>query len=98
VWRLPVAGGRVAPRALAARLAREGRHEVLLEGGAALGTAWMRAGLVDRLALFLAPRMLGGEGLGWLGPLGRSLATAPRGRLLSLSRAGGDAFALVEVA
>ncbi len=95
VWRLPVAGGSVSPRALAGRLAAAGRHEVLLEGGATLGTAWMRAGLVDRVALFAAPLALG-EGLSWLGPLGRTLASAPRGRIARLERAGDGALLVVD--
>lgn len=97
VWRLPLVRGRVSALALARRFAREGCHEVLLEGGAELGTAFWRAGVVDRLALFVAPLALGGDGLGWLGAMGGALAETPRGRIVELSRAGDDAFALVEV-
>jgi diaminohydroxyphosphoribosylaminopyrimidine deaminase/5-amino-6-(5-phosphoribosylamino)uracil reductase len=97
VWRLPASRDGVSPRALARRLAREGRHEVLLEGGARLGTSWMRAGLVDRIALFQAPRVLGGDGLAWCGPLGRDLARAPRGRVVGQRRLGADALLMVEI-
>ncbi|MFN8586390.1 MAG: bifunctional diaminohydroxyphosphoribosylaminopyrimidine deaminase/5-amino-6-(5-phosphoribosylamino)uracil reductase RibD [Candidatus Eisenbacteria bacterium] len=96
VWRLPLVGGRVSPRALAQRLAVAGRHEVLLEGGAVLGRAWLRAGLVDRIALFVAPCLLG-EGLSWLAGEGWPLARAPRGRIVSLERAGADALLTVAV-
>lgn len=95
VWRLPAGRDGVSPRALARRLAAAGRHEVLLEGGATLGRAWMRAGLVDRVALFAAPLVLG-DGPVWCGPLGRSLATAPRGRLARLERAGDGALLLFD--
>src|SRR5262249_47862524 len=67
VWRLPAGAGGVALPALARRLAREGCHEVLVEGGARLATSWLQAGLVDRLALFTAPRVLGERGLEWCG-------------------------------
>jgi diaminohydroxyphosphoribosylaminopyrimidine deaminase/5-amino-6-(5-phosphoribosylamino)uracil reductase len=98
VWRLPARDGHVSPRALARRLAEEGCHEVLLEGGATLGTAWLRAGLVDRIAIFIAPRVLGGEGLGWCGPLGgRSLARARAGRVVERRNFGGDAFLMVDL-
>jgi len=41
------------------RLAKEGVQSVLLEGGPALATAFLRAGLVDKLLLFVAPRLSG---------------------------------------
>jgi len=94
VWRLPAGPGGVSPRALARRLAALGRHEVLIEGGAALGTSWWRAGLV---ALFMAPRLIGAEGLPWCGPLGRQpLARAKLGRVTQLSPAGADACVMFE--
>jgi diaminohydroxyphosphoribosylaminopyrimidine deaminase/5-amino-6-(5-phosphoribosylamino)uracil reductase len=51
-----------------ARLAEEGVQSVLLEGGPTLATAFLRAGLVDKLLLFVAPRLAGG-GLRFLGDL-----------------------------
>jgi diaminohydroxyphosphoribosylaminopyrimidine deaminase/5-amino-6-(5-phosphoribosylamino)uracil reductase len=99
VWRLPLSAGRVSPRALAARLVRAGCYEVLLEGGPRLGTAWLRAGLVDRFALFTAPRVLGAEGLAWCGPLGNgSLTGALQGRVSVCGSVGEDAFVMVEMA
>ena len=98
VWRLPLAAGRVSPHALARRLAREGCHEVLLESGPTLGTAWLRSGLVDRIAVFTAPRVLGAEGLDWCGPLGRgSLARALRGRITVCREVGVDSFVMVRL-
>jgi diaminohydroxyphosphoribosylaminopyrimidine deaminase / 5-amino-6-(5-phosphoribosylamino)uracil reductase len=98
VWALPLAGGRVSPRALAARLAAEGCHEVMLEGGAALGTSWMACGLVDEVALFLAPRLIGAEGLDWCGALGRrGLADAVAGRVLAHERVGDDVLVRVGI-
>ncbi|OGF05483.1 MAG: riboflavin biosynthesis protein RibD [Candidatus Eisenbacteria bacterium RBG_16_71_46] len=99
VWPLPLRAGRVSPAALARRLAREGRYEVLLEGGATLGTAWLRAGLVDRVALFTAPRLLGADGLAWCGALGvGSLRRARAGRIVQQRRLGADGFLLVDLA
>ncbi|MGH2399792.1 MAG: bifunctional diaminohydroxyphosphoribosylaminopyrimidine deaminase/5-amino-6-(5-phosphoribosylamino)uracil reductase RibD [bacterium] len=98
VWRLPLRGGGVSPLALARRLATRGCHEVLLESGPGLGTAWLRAGVVDRIALFMAPRVLGAEGLSWCGSLGRRhLARALEGRIAGRGAFGSDAFLLVEV-
>ena len=96
VWRLPARRGRVSLTALAERLAREGRHEVLLEGGATLGTACMRAGLVQRLVLYAAPLVLGG-GLAWCDGLDLPLANAARGHITSVTRVGDDVRLLVEL-
>ena len=95
VWRLPLVGGGVSPRALARRLAREECQEVLLEGGAALGTAWLKASQVDRIMMFLAPKLLGG-GLVWCGPFGRGrLAKAIEGRIESCETLGADVLITV---
>jgi diaminohydroxyphosphoribosylaminopyrimidine deaminase/5-amino-6-(5-phosphoribosylamino)uracil reductase len=40
---------------------------VLVEGGAAVHGAFLRAGLVDRIALFIAPKVVGGDGPAWVG-------------------------------
>jgi len=99
VWRLPLAAGRVSPRALARRLAAAGCFEVLLESGPTLGTAWLEAGLVERMAIFAAPLLLGATGLAWCGPLAQDdLAHARRGRVTACGLAGGDTFTMVEIA
>jgi diaminohydroxyphosphoribosylaminopyrimidine deaminase/5-amino-6-(5-phosphoribosylamino)uracil reductase len=71
----------LAAGSLEEALALLGQREVtslLLEGGAELAGAFLRAGLVDALALFLAPLLLGGDGRPLLGPLGvHALASAP---------------------
>jgi diaminohydroxyphosphoribosylaminopyrimidine deaminase/5-amino-6-(5-phosphoribosylamino)uracil reductase len=49
-------------------LAAEGVQSLLLEGGPTLATAFVRAGLLDKLLLFISPR-LSGSGPRWLGDL-----------------------------
>ena len=49
-------------------LAAEGVQSLLLEGGPTLATAFARAGLVDKLLLFISPRV-SGDGPRWLGDL-----------------------------
>ena len=97
VWRLPSARLRVSLPALSERLAHEGRHEVLLEGGGTLGAAFVRAGLVQRIVLYAAPLVLGG-GLNWCDGLSLPLATTKRGRIVSVSLVGGDARLIVDLA
>ena len=96
VWRLPATRLRVSLPALAERLAREGRHDVLLEGGATLGAAFVRAGLVQRIVLYTAPLVLGG-GLLWCDGLGLALEAAARGRVVSATLVGGDARLVVDL-
>ena len=50
------------------RLAGEGVQSLLLEGGPTLATAFLRAGLVDKVLLFVAP-MISGSGPRWIGEL-----------------------------
>ncbi len=55
-----------------AALAEEGVQSLLLEGGPTLATAFVEAGLVDKLLLFIAP-VVAGEGPRFVGELTRPL-------------------------
>ncbi|HEX6511234.1 MAG TPA: bifunctional diaminohydroxyphosphoribosylaminopyrimidine deaminase/5-amino-6-(5-phosphoribosylamino)uracil reductase RibD [Chloroflexota bacterium] len=52
------------------RLAERGVNEVLVEGGARLNAELLRAGLVDRVSAFVAPKIFGGAAPGGFGELG----------------------------
>jgi diaminohydroxyphosphoribosylaminopyrimidine deaminase/5-amino-6-(5-phosphoribosylamino)uracil reductase len=92
VWRMPVdRKGRLQLRALLSQLGEVGLQSVLVEGGATLGTALVREGLVDELALFVAPKLLGAPGRPWLEGLGVSrMADAWPVEDLSVERVGED--------
>jgi len=64
------AGGRVHLPSAFHRLAREGLTALLVEGGGELAAALLRADLVDEVHWIAAPRLLGGDGVPALGPLG----------------------------
>ena len=66
----PGAQGRPDPKAILAELGERGLTSVLVEGGARLAGALVRAGLVDRIAWFRAATVLGGDGIPVLDPLG----------------------------
>jgi diaminohydroxyphosphoribosylaminopyrimidine deaminase/5-amino-6-(5-phosphoribosylamino)uracil reductase len=66
-------------------LAREGVQSLLLEGGPTLATAFLRAGVVDRLRLYVAPT-IAGAGLHLLGELPEPIST----RALSTRAVGDD--------
>jgi diaminohydroxyphosphoribosylaminopyrimidine deaminase/5-amino-6-(5-phosphoribosylamino)uracil reductase len=72
-------------------LGRRGVLQVLVEGGARIHAGFARAGLIDRLVLYMGPRTLGAEGRPLLaGPGPRSLADADRWHLVDVRRVGED--------
>jgi diaminohydroxyphosphoribosylaminopyrimidine deaminase/5-amino-6-(5-phosphoribosylamino)uracil reductase len=52
-----------------AALAERGITRLMVEGGAGLAGSLLKAGLVDRLAWFQAPMVIGGDGKSAIGPL-----------------------------
>ena len=62
VWRLPANRNQVAWRPLLKRLAKQGIVSVLIEGGAAVAASALKAGVVDKLEFFYAPKIVGGDG------------------------------------
>jgi diaminohydroxyphosphoribosylaminopyrimidine deaminase/5-amino-6-(5-phosphoribosylamino)uracil reductase len=92
VWRLPaVAPGRLDLAALAARLAAADVRAVLVEGGPAVHASMLAAGLADELVLYLAPRVVGGPALSWVGGAGiAALADAPGFAIEDVARVGAD--------
>lgn len=61
VWALPTDSGRVDLKALLHKLAEQQCNEVLVEAGATLAGAFVQAGLVDELVVYLAPKLLGSD-------------------------------------
>lgn len=57
-------GGRVDLADLLSRLGALGVQSILLEGGSHLAGEALRAGLIDRCMIFLAPKLVGGAGMG----------------------------------
>lgn len=84
------AAGRVDLGALLAALGARGVTSVLVEGGASVITALLHARLVDRLAICIAPKILG-AGIEAVGDLGIvDLARALRLRDLRMTSYGAD--------
>jgi diaminohydroxyphosphoribosylaminopyrimidine deaminase/5-amino-6-(5-phosphoribosylamino)uracil reductase len=94
VERLAAASAEEALRALGER----GVTSLLVEGGAELAAGLLRAGVVDSIALFVAPVLLGGDARTLLGPLGiEALADAPRLRDLRARPVGPDLLVEAEL-
>lgn len=78
------------PVTVAKELHTRGVRHALLEGGATLGAAFCRAGLVDELVVYLAPTLLG-DGAPAVGSLGiGSLSDALTWTLHDVARIGDD--------
>jgi diaminohydroxyphosphoribosylaminopyrimidine deaminase/5-amino-6-(5-phosphoribosylamino)uracil reductase len=83
--------GEVDLGAALAVLAERGITRVLVEGGGTLAAALLRARLVDRVAWFRAPMVIGGDGVAMAAALGvEALERAPRLRRLIVAEVGDD--------
>lgn len=59
IWGMPSSGGAVDLNALMKKLAERGCNEVLVEAGPTLAGSFLRAGLIDELIVYMAPKLLG---------------------------------------
>jgi diaminohydroxyphosphoribosylaminopyrimidine deaminase/5-amino-6-(5-phosphoribosylamino)uracil reductase len=95
----PAAGRRVDVATLLERLWQREVRSVLVEGGSETHAAFLEATLVDRLAVFVAPLLLGGRAApGLVGGSGRSLGDAVRLRDLEVTVIGDDVLLEADVA
>jgi diaminohydroxyphosphoribosylaminopyrimidine deaminase/5-amino-6-(5-phosphoribosylamino)uracil reductase len=90
------ANGQPEPLAALRALAARGLTRVLVEGGARLAASLLRRNLVDRLAWFHAPALLGADARPALEALGlESLAAMPKFRVLETTPIGPDHLTLM---
>ena len=83
-----------ALRALAAR----NLHSLMLEGGSQLAAAMLKAELIDRVMIFVAPMLVGGHGRGlFAGPGVARLGEAYRLRRMQVRQVDGDLLVEGEV-
>ena len=87
---LPGEHGRVDLAEALEALATRGLLSVLCEGGATLAGGLLRADLVDRLVMYLAPTVAGGSGRPAFEGVFETLADAAGGEFLSVRRLGAD--------
>jgi diaminohydroxyphosphoribosylaminopyrimidine deaminase/5-amino-6-(5-phosphoribosylamino)uracil reductase len=88
--------GQPEPLAALRALAARGLTRVLVEGGARLAASLLRQNLVDRLAWFHAPALLGADARPAIEALGlESLATMPKFRVLESLPIGPDHLTLM---
>ncbi len=76
---------------VAADIGRRGLTRVLVESGGRLAAELLKCDLIDRIAWFRAPKVIGGDGLGAVAPFGiDGLAEAPAFALDTIAPAGAD--------
>jgi len=93
----PAADGRIDLAAAMRELGNRGLTRLLVEAGGHLAAALVRANLVDRLAWFRAPLLLGGDGLASVLSIGIDrMEEAPRWRRLSVTCLGPDILEILE--
>ena len=61
VWSVPAQDGTVELRELVKRLGKRGIDSILLEGGGTLNESALRAGIVQEVNAFVAPKIFGGK-------------------------------------
>lgn len=83
--------------AMLAAFGVQGHNAALIEAGPGLATAFLRAGLVDRLAWFMAPKLMGGDGRSALAALGlETMEQVAAWDCLEERRLGQDWFFLLQ--
>lgn len=87
--------GRVSLAAVLQTLLARGVHAVLVEGGGEVHRSFLDSGLVDRIELFVAPKLLVG-GPGWVGGAPYPLALAPGFRVVGVRQVGDDLHVSLE--
>lgn len=59
VWQLPILNGQMDLNAVLQKAALSGLRHILIEGGSRVAASALRLSLVDRIAAFVAPKILG---------------------------------------
>lgn len=91
VLRLPDEAGRVALLPLLEELGRRDVMELLIEGGGQVHAGFLAAGLVDRMIVFVAPKLIGAGGVPLIDLAGpERMADAWRLREVAVRRLGDD--------
>lgn len=87
---LHLTGQNLDPASILQRIRESERTGVLIEGGPTTVAHFMRANLVDRLVLYIAPKVFG-DGKSWMGPFGLTdLGSSPEFELVETSVIEGD--------
>jgi diaminohydroxyphosphoribosylaminopyrimidine deaminase / 5-amino-6-(5-phosphoribosylamino)uracil reductase len=87
---VPLKGDLLDVRAVLDELGRREVTSVIVEGGSGVAGSLFDEGLVDKVTFFVAPKIMGGEGLAAVGGMVREISDAIRLRDLEIRRHGED--------
>ncbi len=91
VWRFPSRGGEIPLAALLKKLAEREIVSVMLEGGGVTAGRALAAKVVDKIAFFYAPKIVGGDGIPAVSPLGiKDMSRAKLVKNVEVETIGGD--------
>jgi diaminohydroxyphosphoribosylaminopyrimidine deaminase/5-amino-6-(5-phosphoribosylamino)uracil reductase len=91
VWRFPLSDGAVPFASLLRELGKRGIVSVMIEGGAATAARALREKVVDKLCFFYAPKIIGGDGMAMIAPLGvRKMGHSRQINRIEVARVGKD--------
>ncbi len=92
IYVLPEIKNHISLKKLIKLLGQSGISSVLVEGGSGLNAGMLKAGMVDKLVLFLAPKIIGGESAPGVvgGPGIKSLKRALQIKNLTVTPVGAD--------
>ena len=89
--------GHPEPEAVLSELARRGLTRVMIEGGGVVASSFLTAGLVDRIAWFHAPRIIGADGIPAVASIGiEKLEEAPSFYRTNVSEIAADVLEIYE--
>lgn len=88
-------GGRVDVKAMMKDLAKHDCMHVVCEGGGEVASSLLKAGLIDQIWMFYAPKILGGEGRPAVGGKGWRLDQAPGFVVNHMERIGDDVLVVM---
>ena len=93
----PHGAGHPEPGAVLSELARRGLTRVMIEGGGVVASSFLAAGLVDRIAWFHAPRIIGADGIPAVASIGiEKLKEAPSFFRTNVSEVAADVLEIYE--